>query len=286
MEEFNSIVVINPHYIAYAKVLSTLYFRLPFAGNLMLSSIKSEDIAELRRNLHNFDKPKTSRANKKRIKQHSIKKMGKLDVNDFGFTTKNTVADKRAAYKNYIKKKREKTITTQERNVIIETEKTESQFSASKIEELKTILRNARIIKDYDLDNVNTFPFICWEYLYATAPSKTTLSDLSLKWLLKIKDGKSIIFVLFFQEWISHIKTSILKYNKDAHIEWKNILGYSDMELIFLTRLKEIDPHKLSDVMMSCTCELLSCNIDLIDFYIKYVYKNTNVFNRGLVVGK
>lgn len=279
MEEFNSIVVLNPHYIAYAKVLSTVYFRLPFAGSLILESIRSENIEELRKNIYNFDKPKSIKKTKQR-KQNS-KKLGKSDASDLSIK-KNTVADKRAAYKNNIKRGREPANNPQKKS-INNSDKIELHFSESKLDELRNILKNAKNTKEVDLDN-DTFPFACWEYLYSISSSKTTIKDLSLKWLLRIKDGRSIIFVLFFQEWISHIKSSVSKYN--IQIDWKNFVGYNDMEVIFLSLLKEIEPHKLSDAMISCTCELLSCNIELIDFYIKYVFKNTNVFNRGLVAGK
>lgn len=263
IEHYNSFVLINPHYVAYARILVVLYFRLPFVGDLIRTSIALTD----------EPKPK------------NIRKRNKYcDLDLFGDTD-------RLSKSQYLLKNTKKILSQGDDKQKGQQElyKKLSSFSKRKIDMLNEIISELASSKEIQ-HNTSQEPqeIECWRVFQnlLSPEDRCFITKRSLLWLVYVKEGESVLFVLLLKEWILYLKKHIFNdpYNIKTY-QWKNIKGYLEMEDTFLSLFQRAKPTKLSDPMLTCSSLLLTCNVELINIYIIYTFKNTNVHDFRQVTG-
>lgn len=101
-----------------------------------------------------------------------------------------------------------------------------------------------------------------------------------LKWLRSFGKGDSILSTLYIKE-VLQFALSL----KQKGLTTNEFETYKDLELIYLSLFRRTFPIDLSNTMLETSRLLLNFNPDLIDFYIKWTFKKTNVLNISHTIG-
>lgn len=265
IEHYNSFVLINPHYLAYARILVILYFRLPFVGDLIITSITMTDNADVEL--------------KKKSKR--LKKSQEFNLWDDDRAEKTQLLLKNKKSPNQAPQAEDKQRGQQELY------KKLSSFSKEKIEMLNRIIADLSSSNEVDYStSKEPIHVLCWRIYQSLLPpeDRCIITKKSLLWLVYIKEGESVLFVLLLKEWILYLSKYVFSDPTSKQVyQWSDINGYKEMEETFVSLFKRTKPSKLSDPMLTTSILLLSCNVELINIFIEHTFKHTNEIGRAHV---
>lgn len=249
----------NRSYLIYAKSLAVLYFRLPYVGDLIDSSLKLDD---------------------KDIKEIAIYNF----VRNFKYIIPTKKRNTECAHNNNNPLKID-LITKDEE----EFNRKKLSLSPNKVNKFNEILQNELNSKrsmTMNGWNKNTVPILLWRRIYTSISNRNySINVKKLSWLTYFQDGGSFLYILFLHEWITYILNSLSHIEDQNVFDIKSMQNYKDMELTFLYILRKTNPIKMTTEMLTCSCLLLRCNIELIDFYMKYALRNTKTFDIFSIYG-
>lgn len=241
----------NSILLSYAKILSVLYFRYPHFGHFISESIKFSDSEAEKKRIYDFDKMYSKYVLKK--EQHRAWLMNA----QLGTVQSNNIH----IYEDFS---------------WLGNEKTSALASiASKMDHLCNL-------SDFNCKQPVFIHY--WDWLYklypsATAPIESTSHEIYIQ---ALQNGESLFFL--------HTMKEILVYvlNKSNNLETMpkdTFPGYENLELRFLSLFRRTAPEKFTQALMLVSKLLLSFNPSLINFYIRHVFKRTNVKNTTSVIG-
>lgn len=254
-EDSKSLLLKNRKYHIYAKSLVVLYFRLPYVGDLIDASVKLDDIENIKNSIYNFEQ---------NFKHTNIDRDRSVIVN-YDSQLNNNV--------EYIKIRK----------------KIPLQMSSNKVKLFNQIIQKESNSKRSLLINgwnKNSVPVFLWRTLYSSISNRNySINIKKILWLLFFQDGESFMYILFLHEWVTYILNSLSNLEVPMSFNFNNLQSYKNMELTFLYKLRKTNPINMSTEMMTCSCHLLNCNIDLIDFYMKYIFRNTKAYDLPYIYG-
>jgi hypothetical protein len=97
-----------------------------------------------------------------------------------------------------------------------------------------------------------------------------------IQWLTWFERGQSLLFVLFFKEWVNHTTTMLNRTNELYGVDWNTIPGYRQMEMALLAIYHPAVASRIAMPLLDASRPLVRCNPELLSWLVKYCFNQTN----------
>lgn len=104
-----------------------------------------------------------------------------------------------------------------------------------------------------------------------------------IQWLTWFEQGRSIIFVLFFKEWVNHTAHMLSRTNELVGVKWNTIPGYRQMEMALQAIYHPILAQRMSMPLIDASRPLSRCNPDIVGWLVKWCFNQTNAHSTDSV---
>lgn len=103
------------------------------------------------------------------------------------------------------------------------------------------------------------------------------------QWLIWFENGRSILFVLFFKEWIHHTTHMLSRTNELFGLNWATIPGYKQMEMTLQAIYKPVLAQRMSMPLIDASRPLSRCSPELVSWLVKWCFNQTNAHSTDSV---
>lgn len=108
------------------------------------------------------------------------------------------------------------------------------------------------------------------------SPSYFVDQEPRIQWLSWFEGGNSLLFILFFKEWINHTTLMLHRTNELVGLNWESIPGYKQMEMAVKANIHPLVASRLSMPLLDATRPLVRANPETLDWLVKYCFNQTN----------
>lgn len=96
------------------------------------------------------------------------------------------------------------------------------------------------------------------------------------QWLIWFENGRSLMFVLFFKEWIHHTTHMLSRTNELVGLKWYTVPGYRQMEMTLQAIYHPILAQRMSMPLIDASRPLSRCNPEIVSWLVKWCFNQTN----------
>ena len=96
------------------------------------------------------------------------------------------------------------------------------------------------------------------------------------QWLTWFENGRSLMFVLFFKEWVHHTTHMLSRTNELVGLKWYTVPGYRQMEITLQAIYHPILAQRMSMPLIDASRPLSRCNPELVSWLVKWCFNQTN----------
>ena len=104
-----------------------------------------------------------------------------------------------------------------------------------------------------------------------------------IQWLTWFENGRSIIFVIFFKEWVHHTTHMLSRTNELVGLKWSTIPGYKQMEMALQAIYRPVLAQRMSMPLIDASRPLSRCNPELVTWLVKWCFNQTNAHSTDSV---
>lgn len=97
-----------------------------------------------------------------------------------------------------------------------------------------------------------------------------------IQWLSWFEGGNSLLFILFFKEWINHTTLMLHRTNELIGLNWESVPGYKQMEMAVKSNIHPLVASRLSMPLLDATRPLVRANPETLGWLVKYCFNQTN----------